>query len=530
MSTGADAGPRTPSARKKAPLNTEANNTKPRMTAKRLPWLDSKDSGIAVTPQNVLSSDASSLSPSTRHATRRPSVAGAPKRTTLSQPSARRKAPAVQTKAESSPSPATRHQLSQSRRPFLLRKPPPQITTSHRPSVSRGPQKRLSTVQIQDSELEEDNLGGVRPRVDSVAPVSDHLQRSDSSDSMFKRETISSTSPANISRVQLSPSQPAPTRAALERVANRRVGNAVEGLGDMVQEAVDIVDNFTDPHHVEDIYKIVEDARIAIQAAIEDPARHLMVTTLPLEISSPSGEIEDVRVTHHEARSGTPRIPASFDWAYAEKAESPSSTSTSSSSYSGQRDETNFSSQSDLLLPPQPIQPMSRDHVDFVLRPITRDHSRGRSRKRVNGDSTVRARRQRRRQIHEERSHSRSRHRHLSSSISGGDTSFDDEDIRAHAYGNELTFQGQAHQHTFNLRRHHRRQPIARNWTTCKKRLTATIACINTALLGIIVGIYVSEPLAQECAQVNIAQAGEVPRIQYYLADENHHVIVGNAV
>jgi len=38
------------------------------------------------------------------------------------------------------------------------------------------------------------------------------------------------------------------------------------------------------------------------------------------------------------------------------------------------------------------------------------------------------------------------------------------------------------------------------------------IACTNTALLGIIVGVY----------------AGEVPQIQYYLADERHVVIVGN--
>jgi hypothetical protein len=505
MSTGADAGPGTPSTRKKTPLNTEGNKTKPRLTAKRLPWLDGKNSGIAVTPQDPLSNNASSLSPSTRHATRRPSVAGAPKRTTVSKLAAKKNAPAVQTIVESSPSPATRHQLSQSRRPFLLRKPPPKTPTLHSPHVSRGPQKRLSVEQNEDSKREKDNLGDVRPRVDSVAPVSDHLQPSDSSDSMFRRETLSSTSPAIISRVQMSPSQPAPTRAALERVANRRVGNAVEGLQDMVQEAVDIVDNFTDPHHVEDIYEIIEDARIAIQAAIENPARHLMVTTLPLEISSPSGEAEDVRVTHHEARSDIPRVSASFDWAYSGQAEPPNSTSTLSSSDGEQRDETNLGTQSDLLIAPQPIQPTSRDHVDFVLRPITRDHSRGRSRQRVNGDSAVRARRQRRRHIHEERSRSRSKHRHFSSSINGGDTSFDDEEITAHAYGNELTFQDQAHRHTFSLRRHHRRQPIARNWTTGKKRLTATIACINTALLGIIVGIYGSEPLAYERAQANIS-------------------------
>lgn len=36
-----------------------------------------------------------------------------------------------------------------------------------------------------------------------------------------------------------------------------------------------------------------------------------------------------------------------------------------------------------------------------------------------------------------------------------------------------------------------RREPIARNWGTAKKRITATIACINTALVGYLIGVYV---------------------------------------
>ncbi|KAF2218703.1 hypothetical protein BDZ85DRAFT_286102 [Elsinoe ampelina] len=47
---------------------------------------------------------------------------------------------------------------------------------------------------------------------------------------------------------------------------------------------------------------------------------------------------------------------------------------------------------------------------------------------------------------------------------------------------------------------------------TLRKRITAIIACINTALIGLIAGIY----------------AGEVPKIQYQLADMNHRVILGN--
>jgi len=42
-----------------------------------------------------------------------------------------------------------------------------------------------------------------------------------------------------------------------------------------------------------------------------------------------------------------------------------------------------------------------------------------------------------------------------------------------------------------SLGRHHHRQPIAREWSTYKKRITATIACMNTVFIGLIVGIYV---------------------------------------
>ncbi|KAJ8605411.1 hypothetical protein MRB53_041452 [Persea americana] len=60
----------------------------------------------------------------------------------------------------------------------------------------------------------------------------------------------------------------------------------------------------------------------------------------------------------------------------------------------------------------------------------------------------------------------------------------------------------------------YRRRPVAREWKLMRKRLTAIIACINTSLVGIIAGIY----------------AGEVPKIQYQLADTDHRVILGNVV
>ncbi|KAL8646487.1 MAG: hypothetical protein Q9226_006833 [Calogaya cf. arnoldii] len=66
----------------------------------------------------------------------------------------------------------------------------------------------------------------------------------------------------------------------------------------------------------------------------------------------------------------------------------------------------------------------------------------------------------------------------------------------------------------FNLSHSHKRSPIARDWSASKKRWVALIACINTALMGLIIGIY----------------AGEVPAIQYNIVDEHHYTILGNVV
>lgn len=66
----------------------------------------------------------------------------------------------------------------------------------------------------------------------------------------------------------------------------------------------------------------------------------------------------------------------------------------------------------------------------------------------------------------------------------------------------------------FSLSRSHRRAPIARDWSTSRKRYVATVSCISTALMGLIIGIY----------------AGEVPAIQYAIQDEHHYSILGNVV
>ena len=66
----------------------------------------------------------------------------------------------------------------------------------------------------------------------------------------------------------------------------------------------------------------------------------------------------------------------------------------------------------------------------------------------------------------------------------------------------------------FSLSRSHRRSPIARDWSTSRKRYVAIVACITTAFMGLVVGIY----------------AGEVPAIQYAIADEHHYTILGNVL
>ena len=65
-----------------------------------------------------------------------------------------------------------------------------------------------------------------------------------------------------------------------------------------------------------------------------------------------------------------------------------------------------------------------------------------------------------------------------------------------------------------NLHESCKHQPIARDWPNSRKRFAATIACINTACLGVIIGIY----------------AGEVPAIQYVIVDFHHYTILGNVL
>ncbi|KAL6892524.1 major facilitator superfamily domain-containing protein [Trichoderma longibrachiatum] len=64
----------------------------------------------------------------------------------------------------------------------------------------------------------------------------------------------------------------------------------------------------------------------------------------------------------------------------------------------------------------------------------------------------------------------------------------------------------------FSLAGSRKRQPTARDWSPVRKRFVAAVACLSTALIGIILGIY----------------AGLVPSIQYYIIDQSHATVHGN--
>ena len=74
-----------------------------------------------------------------------------------------------------------------------------------------------------------------------------------------------------------------------------------------------------------------------------------------------------------------------------------------------------------------------------------------------------------------------------------------------------LSLRGSQHK-GFSFSRSHKKPKIARDWAPARKRFVATVACISTALVGLLVGMY----------------AASVPSIQYYIVDFHHYVILGN--
>lgn len=65
----------------------------------------------------------------------------------------------------------------------------------------------------------------------------------------------------------------------------------------------------------------------------------------------------------------------------------------------------------------------------------------------------------------------------------------------------------------FSLSKPPKRKSVARDWPVVRKRFVAAMACLNTATIGLLAGIY----------------AGLLPSIQYMVVDLNHSMVFGNA-
>jgi hypothetical protein len=403
----------------------------------------------------------------------------------------------------SSPSPVTRHRVSRVRRASLAQKamsPPNSDSFCHVPVIKEA-ERKLSAVRHSDRHA--DTLA-LAPSHGASFPPSEIAQ------TRFAGDTaMNDTSDADPWRTLLI-SKPRPGRSAFKPVGGRRISHAIEDLEDMVQEAVNIADDNSNRSQVEEIYILIEDAKNAVQKSSNEPARQLMTGASPPQVSESTDTPPLPNIL--PVKFGLQREPTSVDWAYqhSEHTKKPATPHSTSISDNGEeRSQSRLSTRSDLLLPPEPTQISPREHLDFVLRPVSGEDLRGRPRRRHDGSPPGHCRKHRSRRGDTNRRR-KARSRSISApscqdqrspSTSVTDSSIDDDPL-PQRYGRDLHVRDHVHRHMFGLQGNRPRQPIARNWGPGKKRLTATIACINTALLGIMIGVYVSHPLSRAQASI----------------------------
>ncbi|KAF2196713.1 hypothetical protein GQ43DRAFT_242571 [Delitschia confertaspora ATCC 74209] len=450
------------------------------------------------------------------------------------------------------PSPHSNYKLSRSS-PHLDGQETSSLKGSPPASSSYSPEDKSSDRIV-------DMVEDVPPRRGSLAHVSAHLKDLESPSPEMPGKYKHSVHfipmpPPMVHSDQGSLMGPA-RRHNLEH-AETNLDTAIERLEDLVQEAALVAEDSADQGQLEEMREIIEGATDTLQRTSSIPAKHLMATGSPLRVSSSSEssvsssdassessrssqDLETRPNLRHQLRHPQQRNEGSFpihtnpyhaykradswptapphpsesvvlDWPNKNSNRSQSRRTNlsldSTDSLTSPR-EVGVRPMSDKVNVPPPLQTPLHDHVH-----LRADSPRGRPR--------VRGARLHKRRV---RSDAGAPPRRLRVKSPGYDSPLEDEEDllprdpkefhKSEYLSSELRLRDQVHYHTFGIARHHRQQPIARNWKTGKKRITATIACINTALLGIIVGIY----------------AGEVPRIQYILADEKHHVIVGNVV
>ncbi|KAF2177688.1 hypothetical protein K469DRAFT_742430 [Zopfia rhizophila CBS 207.26] len=424
----------------------ERRKLAPKATAKRLPWLDGKSSPAQPAIRSI---------PKASHA-----IPPVPDSEALPSPSK----PFQNNQPTSSP-------LSKDASSQFLGANPTIRAIGSTPSLRRkflnlSLQRRMSFIRASSpfpvtkkrfSQMSRHSNLKISSRSKEKSSHLPHLEPFITPESVLKpvQRNIRATMPQPVMKsAQISPTKLVPRRNPFERARDRRLSNAIEGLGDLIQEAVDVAEDAADQGQVEEVYDVIKGATNAIHRASAIPARHLMATGPPLSVSEsseePPNQSEDsVMTTPPRFYGDQTRNSVAIDWAFnnfksgLHRRSSASPLSDTDDSITKRR--YRFSTRSDLLLPPEPAQNANREHVDFVMRSFKpRNSSRGGLRRRRTIESDLDGRRP----------------RHKTGFISCSE--------------------------------HSRPQP----------------------LLGIMIGIY----------------AGEVPRIQYMLADEHHHIIIGKVV
>jgi hypothetical protein len=335
------------------------------------------------------------------------------------------------------------------------------------------------------------------------------------------------------------------TRRGRRTPHHQRIDDATEVFENLVDEAGRLVEDAANHGKFEEVSHIVQDAT---ETASTIRARHLMAVGEPLKVSTPTLEsssetsssgsfsissrlsqgmlrraappegssyrhdrnhvVIHVRKPHQmenivsESSPNSPTGPSTIDWAYVKKkGQREKSSSSSSSTNSSFRRRSRSREIENGPYEPERI----GSRVGFVDDSHPgRVHRRRHRRHRSSGDSG-----RQHKPVSKATSHIQSKR---SSYYDPSEDSFDsDEDEFGlpntmtescrfsstsphprNLKAPSLKVRDQVRAHRYSVHRHSRHQSIARNWSTSKKRITATIACLNTSLLGIIVGIYVS--------------------------------------
>lgn len=225
--------------KEKKDSNLRPNKVQPGRTRKKLPWLDGKSS-ITSSPLYSLPGHAST----------------AMHQRSISPPSRQLTPASIEIASKLIKAPSTT-----SKWPKMLESRRQSVARSASTSVGQPKTKRrLSVVHIDDT----DALTEARLGANSLATVLDHLERVETPDSILRpfRPAVEEFS----NQPDLVPRLP-------ERHSHHRLNDAIQGLEDLVQDAVTTAERTEQTEHVGQIFAIIKDASSAILDASTHPSQ-----------------------------------------------------------------------------------------------------------------------------------------------------------------------------------------------------------------------------------------------------------------